>query len=274
MSERAGGVTKAVILARGLGRRMRRADASSELNDAQAAAAESGVKGMIPIGRPFLDYVLSALADAGYREVCLVIGPEHGMIREHYTRLVSPRRVRVRFAEQLEPLGTADAVLAAEEFAAGDPFLVINADNYYPVTVLRALREHGPVALPGFDRIALGGGNIPPERIASFALVDAAPDGTLLRIVEKPDEATMRSWQGTPCVSMNCWLFDDRIFGACRSIAPSERGELELPHAVQRLVDEGTRIRVLPVKAAVLDLSSRRDIPAVQAGLANVRVEL
>ena len=33
----------------------------------QAKAADSGVKAMISVGRPFLDHVISALADAGFR---------------------------------------------------------------------------------------------------------------------------------------------------------------------------------------------------------------
>lgn len=265
-------VVKAVILARGLGTRMRRPDGSAALDPAQAAAADGGVKGMIPIGRPFLDYVLSALADAGYREACLVIGPEHGAVREHYARDGDARRMRVRFAVQAAPLGTADAVLAAEEFVGGDPFLVINSDNYYPAAVLAALREHGAPALAGFDADALGrGGNVTPERIASFALLDVAPDGTLRRIVEKPDEATRRSLGAASLVSMNCWLFTPDIFGACRRVVPSARGELELPHAVQSLIDEhGMRFAVLPMHAPVLDLSSRADVAAVAARLAHV----
>ena len=74
----------AVILARGLGARMRKADGGAALGEAQARAADTGLKAMIPIGRPFLDYVLSALADAGVRKVCLVIGPEHDAVRTYY----------------------------------------------------------------------------------------------------------------------------------------------------------------------------------------------
>ena len=57
--------TRAVVLARGLGKRMRAADATAVLDPAQAAAADAGMKAMIPIGaagHPFLDYVLSGLA--------------------------------------------------------------------------------------------------------------------------------------------------------------------------------------------------------------------
>jgi len=105
----------AVILARGLGTRMRRADDGAPLDDDQARVAESGLKAMIPIGRPFLDYVLSGLADAGLAEACLVIGPEHGAAREYYGSTAVPARIRVGFAVQEQPLGTADAVAAARD---------------------------------------------------------------------------------------------------------------------------------------------------------------
>ena len=41
------------------------------------------------------------------------------------------------FAEQAEPKGTADAVLAVERFTGSSPFLVLNADNLYPATAVR-----------------------------------------------------------------------------------------------------------------------------------------
>ena len=45
---------------------------------------------MIPIGRPFMDYALSGLADAGYAEACLVIGPEHQIVRNYYQPKIRP----------------------------------------------------------------------------------------------------------------------------------------------------------------------------------------
>ena len=266
---------KAVVLARGLGTRMRRDDAATPLTPAQAAVADTGMKGMIPVGRPFLDYVLAALADAGFTDVCLVIGPEHQAIREHYTRAVVPRRLRLGFAIQWEPLGTADAVRAAARFVGQEPFLVLNADNYYPPEVLAALRRAPPPATLGFARDGLlRDGQIPPERIARYALLDVGPGGVLRRIVEKPDDATARALGGAP-VSMNCWLLTPALLEACRRVPPSPRGELELPLAVQYAVDVmGVRVRVLPVDAPVLDLSHRADIPAVAARLEGVQISL
>ncbi|HEY5087504.1 MAG TPA: sugar phosphate nucleotidyltransferase, partial [Gemmatimonadaceae bacterium] len=118
--------TKAVILARGLGKRMREADDGVVLDAAQSASAESGVKGMIPMERPFLDYVLSSLADAGFTDVCIVVAPDHAAMRDYYTSRAVPKRLRISFAVQSAAIGTADAVLAAEEFTAGEPFVVLN----------------------------------------------------------------------------------------------------------------------------------------------------
>lgn len=263
-------------MARGLGTRMRRPADGVVLTAEQAAVADTGVKAMIAAGgRPFLDHVLSGLADAGCREVCLVIGPEHQAVRERYTREVQPRRLRIGFAIQPEARGTADAVLAAEDWTAGEPFLVINSDNLYPAPVLAALRREDGPALPGFNRATLvREGNVPAERIASYALLEIE-HGFLRRIVEKPDPATLRAFGDAAPVSMNCWRFGPDIFAACRAVEPSERGELELPHAVQHAVEHlDMRFRVIPVRAPVLDLSSRGDIPRVAARLAGVQVRL
>ena len=111
--------SKAVILARGLGTRMRRADKGAVLEGRQAAVAAAGLKAMMPLGgRPFLDYVLSAIADAGYQDVCLVIGPDREVVRDHFERDLKAQRLRIGYAIQDKPLGTADAVLAAESFVA------------------------------------------------------------------------------------------------------------------------------------------------------------
>ena len=136
---------------------MRQAEPDTALDPAQESAAARGMKGMIPIGRPFLDYCLSALADAGFEEVCLVIGPEHHAVREYYEAPGRLTRIAVTFAVQEEPRGTADAVLAAEAFAGGHRFLVCNSDNYYPVDVLARLRALDGPGLAGFAPAALVG---------------------------------------------------------------------------------------------------------------------
>ena len=268
--------TKAVILARGLGTRMRRADATAALDDTQASAADSGLKGMIPIGRPFLDYVISALADAAIKDVCLVIGPEHQRMRDYYGGEVELTRVRVHFAVQDKPLGTADAVLAAESFADGETVLALNSDNYYPIHTLRALRALGSSGVAVFERDALVRlSNIDEERVAKMSLVEVGEGGFLTGIIEKPTAAQIASHQGEMLVGMNSWSFSPDIYQACRSIVPSSRGELEIQDAVQYARDEmGVPFTVLTFHDGVLDLSSRGDIASVTEGLRHVEPRL
>ena len=156
--------------------------ADGMLDPAQAQAADAGVKAMIPFGRPFLDHVLHALADAGIREVGLVLGPEHDAVRAYY-RGLETRRVAISFVMQPQPLGTADAVVWTEAWTGGQPFLVLNADNLYPVDVLARLAQaNGPTA-PGFEAQSLA---LPSARLGTFALIERDDRGCLSAIAEKP----------------------------------------------------------------------------------------
>ena len=270
-------VTKAVILARGLGTRMRQADDAAKLDDQTAQIAATGVKALIPtLGRPFLDFVLSTLADAGYTDVCLVIGPEHDAIRKYYGETVKPQRIKISFAVQEQPRGTGDAVRPAEAFAAGEPFLMINSDNFYPPEALAALRTSPAPAIAVFEKSAmLNGSNIAADRISKFSVVKSNPDGTMKQIIEKPDDATLAAMGDEVFVSMNCWLFGPGIFKAAAAIKPSPRGEYEITDAAQYCIDTlGEKLKVHKIAAPVLDLSSRNDIAAVTERLKTIDVRL
>jgi dTDP-glucose pyrophosphorylase len=266
-------IDKAVILARGAGSRMR-AGADIRLDPAQSAVADTGVKAMIPFGRPFLDFVLSGLADAGFAQACIVIGPEHDFVRDYYQRM-QPRRIQLHFAIQPKPLGTADAVLAAEGFASGGEFVIINSDNLYPSDVLVALRALGEPGAVMFEEGSLiENSNISRERVRSFAYAKVDAAGFLIDLIEKPDEQTLVALRGFALVSMNCWRFSQEIFEACRRVPLSSRGEYELPAAVREAVKGGTRFKIVRSTAGVLDLSQRSDIAAVGEHLKNLQVSL
>jgi len=254
---------------------MRKNDSSATLQSDQSAVADAGVKAMIPIGRPFLDFVLSALADAGFTTVCLVVGPEHDIIRNHYEGAGKPSRIDVHFAIQEKPLGTANALLAAQNVVGDENFIVLNSDNYYPSDALRQLRLAAVPSIAGFRRRSLiEEGNVAPDRVTRFGALDVDGDGCLRRIlVGKAAQEIGDS--GNALASMNCWTFDARIFDACRDVPISVRNEYELPQAVQLAIDTmHMKVMVVPIDAGVLDLSSRGDIAAVAEKLAAVEVSL
>jgi glucose-1-phosphate thymidylyltransferase len=259
-------MTRALVLARGLGTRMRATDPGAVLTAAQARAADAGFKAMMPVhGRPFLDYVLSAVADAGIERAALIVAPDHAAIRNHYEHH-APARVHVEYVVQPEALGTANAMLSAESWCGADPFIVLNSDNLYPSAVLTALADLNEPGLAVFARDALvRDSNIPPERIRAFALVEIDAEGYLARIIEKPPSDVEAA-----LVSMNCWRFDARIFDACRDVPRSARGEFELPEAVALAVARGARIRGIAASGAVLDMSTRADAADVERRLSDV----
>ena len=225
----------------------------------------------MPIGEHrLIDYSLSALADAGIERAVLVVGPEHEDFRRHIDSL-ERTRLTIDLAVQVNPLGTADAVLSAEAAVGEESFLMVNGDNYYPRQVLHDLARHRGNALAGFDRAALvAESNIPAERIAAFALVRAR-NGALEEIVEKPSAEVVRAAGPHAPVSMNAFRFTPEIFAACRRITPSPRGELEIVDAVRALPGP---VSVLSATGGVLDLSRREDIAEVEARLSGTEVSL
>ena len=266
--------TTAVILARGLGTRMRAAE-DAVLSAEQRGAAALGAKGLMPIaGRPLLDYVLHELADGGVRDVVFVIAPGEQGMRERYGRVAPPSRLTVRFAEQAEPRGTADALLAARASVNGaESLLMLNADNLYPSASVRPLVALGSPGLVAYEAGALvEQGNIDAERVLQFALVDVDETGHLRDIVEKPgpDHPLVRASGANTdrWVSMNLWRFEASIFDDCAAVTPSVRGELELVDAVRAALARGVRFRVVRQRLGVLDLSRQGDVPRVEALLA------
>jgi dTDP-glucose pyrophosphorylase len=274
---------KAVLLARGLGSRMRQEGDAAALTASQAAAAAAGSKGMMPIGdpatspgaggmaRPFLDYVLSALADAGCTRVCFVVAPDHRVIRDYYEGSGRPSRITIDYAIQPIADGTARAVQSAQAFAGRDPFLVLNSDNLYPPAVLLTLAGLDGPGLPAYERDTLiHDSGFPADRVSGFAALEVDHDGYLTRIVEKPGREYYDAAGPRALISMNVWRFDERIFDACRDVPLSKRGEYELPEAVGLAVSRGVKFRTFRATGAVLDLSRRSDIALVSQRLAGV----
>jgi dTDP-glucose pyrophosphorylase len=177
-------VPTAVILAAGMGTRMRQPRPEVVLEPAQSTMADIGLKAMIPIaGRPFLDYVLTAIADAGYEQACVVVGHAQEVLRHYYTRTAPPTRIELTFAEQKDARGTADAVAAAEQCVGADHFLMLNSDNYYPASVLASIRLLGEQILDERFRVISSG----------EAVLDLSNRGDIPHVASKLQHVAVRT---------------------------------------------------------------------------------
>ena len=261
-----------MVLARGLGTRMQKQVPGLRLDRHTDRLAAEGVKGLIRVGRPFMDHMLQALMDAGVRELCLIVRPGASVIRRYYQavgRMLT--HARIAFAVQAEPLGTANAVAAGEDWAGDRPFMVFNSDNYYYPRTVAALAAAPAPASVAYEREGLvARSNIPADRIARFAVMDIDSGGLLRGIVEKPRNPDAFARGGKLYVSMNCFLLTREIFAACGAIEPDPvRKEYELPTAVQYTIDRlGLKYRAVPSAEGVLDLTGRADIEPVRRMLA------
>ena len=109
------GFKKAIILAGGRGERLQ-----SRVPDLPKPMAPVG-------GRPFLEYVLDKLVDAGLREIILSVGYRADTIKDHFGS--SYRSVVLRYSVEQFSLGTGGAIVLALKDVDSSPVLVLNGDT-------------------------------------------------------------------------------------------------------------------------------------------------
>jgi dTDP-glucose pyrophosphorylase len=128
---------KALILAGGKGTRLR-------------PITFSMAKQLVPVAnKPVLFYGLEAIADAGIREVGMIVGDTAAEI-ERAVGDGARWGVRVTYIPQPEPLGLAHAVLTAEPYLQDEPFLMYLGDNLVTSSLqplVQAFQQRQPNAL-------------------------------------------------------------------------------------------------------------------------------
>src|SRR5919204_3874251 len=190
----------------------------------------TSAKQLVPVAnKPILFYGLEALAASGIREIGIVVGDTHQEIRDAVGD-GSRWGVTVTYIPQAAPLGLAHAVLTAEEYLRGRPFVMYLGDNLIrePLVPLvlrfRSERPHAQILLAKVPN--------PQE----FGVAELEGD-RVVRLVEKPKVPP------SDLALVGIYMFDDHIFDAARAIRPSWRGELEITDAIQHLIDQGLTVR-------------------------------
>ena len=205
---------KAVIMAGGKGTRLK------PLTDTQP-------KPLVPVGgEPVLIRILRLLRQSGVEEAVIAAG----CFREQIESVCGPlcEGVRLHYTEEKTPLGTAGSVKAAEAFLCGGDFFVLSGDALCEFDLKRALRFHREQDAD--VTMLLTGVEDPTE----YGMVLAAPDGRVLRFVEKPD----LSQAFTDTVNTGIYLLSPRVLREIPNHPPVDFGHDLFP----RLVREGKRV--------------------------------
>jgi len=209
---------KGLILSGGKGTRLR-------------PLTHTSAKQLVPVAnKPVLFYGLEAMADAGIREVGVIVAPETGdEIRETAgdgTRF----GLEITYIDQAEPLGLAHAVLTAESFLGDSPFVMYLGDNLLRngiTALVDTFRSDAPDALILLTPVP------DPE---NYGVAQLNADGGVARLMEKPPQPE------SDLALVGVYMFNSSVFEAAKAIRPSGRGELEITDAIQWLVDSGRRI--------------------------------
>jgi UDP-N-acetylglucosamine diphosphorylase/glucosamine-1-phosphate N-acetyltransferase len=218
---------KAVILAAGLGTRMR-------------PLTFTKPKFLLPVGgRPALDRVVELLREAGLKEIGMVVGFGKEQIQERYKN-GKEFGVKIEYILQEELAGTADAVGKAKPFVGDEDFLVINGDVFTDQESLNSFLAHYEEvrSSPGFAGCLTVAEVEHPEQFGVVQL----EDGKVVKVIEKPTETKLRT------TNAGIYIFTSEIFEAIKKTPKSERGEYELTTSIQNLVDWGRRIFAFQLK--------------------------
>lgn len=191
----------------------------------------TSAKQLVPVAnKPVLFYGLEAIAEAGISEVGIVVGDTADEIREAVGD-GSLFGIKVTYIPQEAPLGLAHAVLIAQDFLGDDDFVMYLGDNFIVggitglVDEFRAERPEAQILLT----------KVPNP--TSFGVAELGGDGRVVGLEEKPTQPK------SDLALVGVYLFTSAIHEAVRSIEPSWRGELEITHAIQWLIDAKRDVR-------------------------------
>jgi len=210
----------------------------------------TSAKQLIPVAnKPVLFYGLEALAEAGIKEVVIIVGDTADEVK---AAVGDGGRwgLTVEYVHQAQPLGLAHCVKIARPLLEGEPFLMYLGDNLLKSGVasfVEQFEKQRPEAMILLARV---------ERPERFGVVELDQAGRVVRLVEKPKVPP------SDLALVGVYLFDQAVFEAVEAITPSNRGELEITDALQWLVEQGYEVKPHLVEGWWKDTGKPEDLLA------------
>lgn len=226
---------KALVLSGGAGTRLR-------------PITHTSAKQLVPVAnKAVLFYGLESIAAAGITEVGVIVGDTAPEIQDAVGD-GSKFGLEITYIPQERPLGLAHAVLIARDYLGDDDFVMYLGDNFIVggiAGLVDEFRSNRPDAQILLTRV---------QDPRSFGVAELDDAGQVVGLEEKPEHPK------SDLALVGVYLFTPVIHDAVRAITPSWRGELEITHAIQHLIDARADVRCTVIKGYWKDTGNVADM--------------
>ncbi|WP_408957701.1 UTP--glucose-1-phosphate uridylyltransferase AglF [Natrinema sp. 74] len=237
---------QAVVLAAGKGTRLR-------------PLTEDKPKVLVEVdGKPLIEDVFDNLIDIGITEFVVVVGYMKEKIIERYGD--EYRGTPITYAHQREQFGLAHAILQAEPHIDSD-FVLMLGDNIFRANLSDVINRQQEERADAAFLVE----EVPYEEASRYGVLDTNEYGEIIEVVEKPDDPPSN------LVMTGFYTFTPEIFHACHLVQPSDRGEYELPDAIDLLIQSGRTIDAIRMDGKRIDVGYPEDRERAEEWLAEHR---